>query len=513
MSVQTGPQANVYDAVVIGSGVGGLTAAAMLARHGLAVLVAERQPEAGGYAHSFQRGPYTFAPAVHWTPQGGPGQLFDTVARHLGIRDRFDLLPIPEAYDVSLPGFALTAPLGVEPFIEAHAQRFPHEAAGIARFVRTCDQVQREIHSIAMALSLKTLDEAAASHPTLFRCLRATVGEILAECVADPGVRTVLLAGWPYIGGPPKRLAFLPFAQMLINQLEGSWHYQGTAQRLVDALAAGVALHGGELVLGDGVRRILVEAGRATGVELDSGAVVRAPVVVSNADARQTCERLVGAEHLPAPYLRRLRRMTPACSAFVVMAATRLDVRRHTAAHETLLYQRWDEHLGVARDLAEGRPTGVWLCLPTLLDPTLAPPGEHLAIVVSHAAYDLGRPWEEEKERFTEALLQLVEDHLPGFRAGLTHLESATPLTLAHHTGNSGGAMYGWENVPLQTGTKRLAHQTPLPGLYLAGHWSLPGGSTVRVFASGVHAAQLILRERGVETPTFAEANLPAVTG
>lgn len=513
MDAQREPRRESYDAIVIGSGIGGLTTAALLARHGLAVLVAERQPVAGGYAHSFRRGPYTFAPAVHWTIQGGPGQLLDTVARHLGIRDRFALLPIPEAYDVALPGFALTAPLGVEPFIEAHARRFPHEAAGIARFVHLCDQVQQEIHQVAMALSLKTLDEAAASHPLLFRCLRATVGEILAECVADPCARTVLAASWPYPGGPPDQLAFLPFAQALINKLEGNWHYQGTAQRLVDALAAGVALHGGELVLGNGTRRILVEGGRAAGVALDSGAVVRAPLVVSNADARQTFEDLVGAEHLPAPYLRRLRRMTPACSAFVVMAATRLDVRRHTAAHETLLYRRWDEHRGVARDLAEGRPAGVWLCLPTLLDPALAPPGEHLAIVVSHAAFDLGRPWDGEKARFTEELLHLVDEYLPGFRAGLTHLESATPPTLARYTGNSGGAMYGWANVPLQTGTKRLAHRTPLPGLYLAGHWSQPGGSTVRVFASGVHAAQLVLRERGVAAPTFAEANLPALAG
>jgi prolycopene isomerase len=205
--------------------------------------------------------------------------------------------------------------------------------------------------------------------------------------------------------------------------------------------------------------------------------------------------------------------MTPANSAVVVMTATRADVGCYTAAHETFLYPRWDEHRGVARDIAAGRPAGVWICVPTLLDPALAPPGEHLVIISAPAAYDLGRPWEEEKGRFTEALLNLVEAYLPGYRAGLTHLESATPPTLARHTGNSGGAMYGWENVPLQTGTKRLAHRTPLPGLYLAGHWSLPGSGSLRVFASGLNAAQLILGERGVAAPTFAEANLPAPAG
>ena len=509
------PQRDSYDVIVVGSGIGGLTAAATLARAGQSVLVVERSEGAGGYAHVFERGPYLFDPAIHWTMQAGEGELYDLLLQHFGVRDRCRMLRVESGYDVVFPDFRMRAPFGqgLEGLVAPHVERFPHEEAGIRKFFGLCDTMQRDIHSVSMGIGLKQLDEAVKRVPVLFQYRKATVEAVLDECLSDPRAKAVCAATWPYGGSPPSRLAFLPFAQLLINSLESCYYCEGSFQKLVDALVAAVELNGGEVVLGNGARRIDLEDGAAAGVTLRGGEQPRAPIVISNADARHTFEDLVGLDHLPDRFLRRLRRLEPSLSAFVVFAAAKMDVAEFDPPHESFVNSTWD-HEEAWAGIHQGHPGGVWLNVPTPLDPSLAPAGEHLVTISSLASYDVGSSWEGKRERFTELLLDDGERLLPGLREHLTYVESATPLTFERYTLNSRGATYGWENTVAQTGTKRLSHESPIAGLYLSGHWSLPGGGSIRVLTSGLHTAQLILRKLGISggLPAFEEeADLPAI--
>jgi prolycopene isomerase len=460
------------------------------------VLVVERQTAPGGYASAFRRGPYIFDPAIHVTGQGAQGQLYDNLLGHLGVRDRCTLLPLAPLYGGIYPNLQFYPPVGIEPFIEAHIQQFPHESQGIRQFFDLCDQVHREAHNLPPQVSFRDLDETVKRFPTLFTYVRATVGEVLDECLSDLHAKALCTAAWPYLGLPPSRLAFVTFAQMLFSQIDGAFYFQGSFQTLVDALVASLEHHGGKLALGTKVDAISVQDGHVTGVTLAGGREIRTATVLSNADARQTLEQFVGVEHLPQPYVRRLQRMEPCLSGFVVYVATSMDVRPFVRAHETFVYKHWN-HDDTYQDILAGTPGGTWLNTPTLVDPSLAPPGEHLVIYSALVPYDVGVPWAEAKERFTDLMLAEMEGFMPGLRSHLTLVETATPLTFEEYTLSYRGSAYGWAMTPDQIGSKRLSQKTPVAGLYLVGAWTQPGAASLRVVASGIQSAFMILRDLG----------------
>jgi prolycopene isomerase len=288
-------------------------------------------------------------------------------------------------------------------------------------------------------------------------------------------------------------VSFLYFATMLMSYVaDGAYYCRGTFQSLAEALVAALERHGGELVLNSPVRRIRIEDGRVGGVVLENGQRVSAPIVVSNADARQTVEELVGAEHFPARFRGRLRSATASIAGYVAYLATDLDLTRAGLAHETFLYAGPDHEAAHASGLL-GAPTWLSLTAPTLVDPGLAPAGEHLLVLTTLVGARSVADWSEAKGPLLDTLLRRVERRLPGFSRALRFAEGATPRTLERYTRNEGGALYGFEVTPSQVGPGRIDNQTPLPGLFLAGHWTRPGGGVVGVLRSGVRAARLAL--------------------
>jgi prolycopene isomerase len=280
---------------------------------------------------------------------------------------------------------------------------------------------------------------------------------------------------------------------MLMSYVEeGAYYCRGSFQRLVDAVVTALKREGGELLLNSPVRRILVHGRRVAGVILENGQQIHADIVISNADAEHTFIEMIGAEAVPASYLRRMRKLVRSKSAAVLFGATDFDFHAAGAGHEMFFYDDFD-HEREYRRAANGEGAGFLVTVPTLVDPTLAADGKHLVVLTTLVDYDVGASWREQKSRAADALLARAEREFPGLTSSLCFAEGASPRTMERYTLNTAGAIYGWELSPSQVGLARPSQRTPIAGLYLAGHWTRPGGGIYGVTVSGVQAAQLVL--------------------
>lgn len=497
-----------YDVIVIGGGIGGLSAAAFLAQSGQRVLLLEQAEGPGGYARGFHRGPYRFDPAVHVFPDAQPGGLPVAMLEHLGVADRIDFQPVDACYRADFPESSIRVPFGLEAIIDTHCRAFPAEAEAIERFFGLCRQLHHEAHVLPPAIGLAGLDEAARKYPALFKYARRTIADVLDEHFQDPRLKGVISTLWPYFGSPPSRGSMVTFSTVVSVYADGSWFPRGGFQSLVDALSSAVLKGGGEIVVESTVTGIGVAEGRVSGVTLEDGRELAAPVVVSAIAAPTTFQSLVGLEHLPRGFVKRLERMRTSPSAVVLFLGTTLDLAALGAAHEIFRPLHYD-HQRSWEDVMEGHPGGMWGSVSTLADPQLAPAGQHTLTITSLAKYDIGRPWSEAIGPFTDRVLAAWEHTFPGLTDSISFMETATPDTLERYTRNTDGAIYGWENTPRQTGGMRSPHVCPLQGLFLAGHWTAPGSGAIRTLVSGFHTAQLVLGTQGSEPIAFTHPTLP----
>jgi phytoene dehydrogenase-like protein len=500
-----------YDAVVIGAGLGGLSAATMLARNGLDVLLLERHNVPGGYATSFVRGRYEFEVALHELSGIGPPERRGSLYRYLdylGVADKVEFLHVSNLYRaVFLDGSTelakvldVTLPAGREAFEAKLCETFPHEAKGIRRFLKRVFDLRSDFIKIAKQRGVGNPATMPFRLPHFFRYLPTTWGHVLNRDVKAPHARAVLSQYWGYAGMPPSKISFLFFATTLAAYVKrGPAFPKGRSQALSNSLLTTFEELGGEARMNCGVRRITTADGRVTGVITDEGEEIAADWIVSNADPITTCRELIGSDKVPSRFFTKLQSSEVAASTVnVYLGVARPHEELGLTEHEIFINadHDFDRHFEMMYTI--GPPPAIAVTCYNVVYPDISPPGTSIVVVT---ALMYGQPWYkvppadyvETKNSIADAMIEMAERIAPGLRECAEVVDVSTPLTNMRYAGTMGGSIYGFNQPPRDNMVWRMSHHGPLERLYFVGAWTQPGGGFEPAIMSGQMAGSAIL--------------------
>ena len=481
-----------YDAAIVGAGIGGLVCANLLARAGLRVLLVEQHYMAGGYCSTFRRKGFTFDAATHFYPLlGNPATVTGRLLRDLGVTTGWIKMdPVDQFHFPDGSRFAI--PADFDRYRRLLDAAFPDEREALDRFFT----LARQAYLCGLLYYFRGHD---TDRLDAFRTL--TLRDALDRHFRDPKLKLLLTADCGHWGSPPSRISFVFDAMLRLAYFLGNYYPAGGSQAFADALAERFEAEGGDILMQSTVRRILVERGRVSGIDVETGPLrarslvrVGADAVVSNADLVSTLERLLAGEPAAAEALASVRRLRPSWPCFLVhMGVDGIPTAVLREAHG-YHWSSWDSEQVATRAFK--------IFVPTLYEPAMAPPGGHVVIVQKLTAIDFDRigDWDAHKESVEREIVRRLDEIVPGFSRAIVTRLSASARTSHRYTLNHRGAMLGWEMSPDQLGPARPAIDGPIEGLHFAGHWTQPGGGVTPVIVSAMRVAERIAGTSAVRT-------------
>jgi all-trans-retinol 13,14-reductase len=509
-AAKMGPKSD-YPTVVIGAGLGGLICGAYLAKQGIPVTVVEQHSIPGGYATSFDRagGKFTFEVSLHGTSinTNAPARILNEI----GVLDKINLVQLPEVYRYKTPKLDISVPQrDPEEYIKRLSARFPDEAEGIRGFVEEMIAISEEENRLHLKKGRFFKLFFPFQYRKMWNVRNKTLAELMSDYVKNPELQDVLAALWGYYGLPPSKLSGFYYANATGGYLRnGSYYIRQRSQNLSDAIAQVIEENGGRVLYNSTVDRIRVEKGVVKGVELSGGETLPARAVVSNASVPATFQKMVPESAVPEDYLEKLRGYKPSISSFIVWLGLNRDIRDITGAFSTHvssgLSSDQDYQAKLDGDIENG---SFGVAIYDNIFKGYSAPGTSTLQLIFISGYEPWRRFESnyreenktayhrEKARWTDILIKRAErEVIPGLSSMIEVKEAATPLTNWRYTGNTDGAIYGFEQSMDNAFMNRIENHTPIKGLYLAGAWGNPGGGYTGAMRSGEKAFQALMEE------------------
>jgi all-trans-retinol 13,14-reductase len=499
----------IWDAVVIGSGMGGLSCAAALAKTGHRVAVVEQHSVAGGLTQTFRRGGFRWDVGVHYLgevgPQGESHELLDWLTddaiEFASLGTVYDILHFPDGFEVKFP----CSETAIKDELKA---KFPESASDIDVVFLAMAEADRAGRALFPERAMPGLLAKVYGlwHDAAIRkWWGRSSAEVLGELVHDPKLRAVLLAQKDNYGGVPAReMSFGLQAMVMRHYFNGAYYPVGGAGAFADALVPVIEQAGGAIKLKAKVKELLVENSLVVGVLLDDGSTLRAHSVFSGIGARNTVG-LLPAGMRDSEWSREILSFAPSVCHVGLYLGLEGDIRANGAtASNHWFHENWDIN-GDAWDPASGSPApAVFISFPSLKDPEHDPGAKrrHTAEIVAMVRWDAFAPWQDSalghrppdyiafKADIERRLMEQFARYFPALAPLVVTREMSTPLTNAAFIGSQHGAIYGIEVSPRRFLSKSLRARTPVPGLYLTGQDVVTPGVTGAMIAGVLSASR-----------------------
>jgi all-trans-retinol 13,14-reductase len=477
---------NEHDVVVIGSGIGGLTAAALLAKRGLKVAAFEQHFLAGGFCTSWERGVqrngsrlrYVDDAGVHDVSGLGQFGSVRNLMRQLDIEEEVDWKRMDHEYDID--DIHIRIPRDPDLFAAKLGEIFPSERESVKAFFEEMEHIYRELYADVektggVPTPPRTVEEMLAyppTHPHAYKWMERPFGEMLDTYFQDEYLKCFLSALTGYLSDDSTLLTVGAMAPIFGYYFDGGYYPGGGSQKFADALVRVIEAHSGKVHLRTPVKRIVMEKGRAVGVELADGKTHRAKALVSNADLKRTFLELVGREHLPKKFTRQLEAAIPSTSAFMVFLG--VDFTPEV------------EPIAMTGELG--------IMVPSKVDDSLAPQGHASVTLIKLIPQCEAVNWDRQapgytarKRAYADEMIAQAEKLIPNLSQHIVYRQGASPPTFERYAWTDSGSIYGptWDS-------QRSPLKSLVPGLYLAGSGVFPGPGIEAVVISGTLAADAI---------------------
>lgn len=496
-----------FDAIVIGAGNAGLSAAATLQRGGMHTVLLERHNIPGGCATSFLRGDYEFEVALHQLSGLGTEdqpailrKVFDT----LGISDKVEFVEEHHLYRYAVPGVIdITLPASIDGIVEVVGAAFPKEANKLKPFLQMCEILTMETY-LALPRARATGDPEVIKRNcrTFSKYGLRDAQSVLDEFFDDPVLKAVLGGYWGYVGLPLNKMTFADLGVMLYAYAAMKpWHVVGGSQSISNALLESFLEAGGEVKFNCGAEEITTEDGGVSAVRTEHGDVFTTNQVVSNASSVLTYYHLLDKPELAGAVQEDFKSREMGVSGFVLYLGLDCtpDELGLTCATNFICSSIDDKAQHAKATTLDGAPEGCLFTCYTVGDETLAPKGKS---VVALMCLQYGSAWDDvspqdyaqTKFDYAEKLIDLAETVLPPIRAHIEEIEVATPMTMMRYLNTPGGAIYGFSQDITDHAAVR-DRVRPVDGLHLAGAWSGMGGFQP-TYQAGASVAGSILRKQ-----------------
>ncbi len=490
------------DVIIIGAGMAGLTCGCLLAQKGLKVLLIEKNQKVGGCCTSFEKDGFFFDLSVQSIGECQRGGRVWNLLEKLDLLDQIRFIPIEPAREYHFPDRKVIQPSELEPHIENLSSLFPREREGIEQVYQVLKKIYEEFSQISSSLNWFDPSSFSSQYPLLSQYRDKTYDELLDGWIIDSSLKAILSIRSSYALLPPEEISVVAMAGIEMSYFNyGVSCIDGKVEQLPIRVGEALEKRGGQILISHEVSQILMEGKKAIGVRLKDGEEMTGKLVVSNIDARSTFSDLIGEGRLPDGFRSKLKGMRPSLSYFILYLGIDGELSELSLSNNEVFfdYQHRKEYQSIYQNqIPDEAP--FYLLAPSMINPSHAPREKSTLCLSYKTSYHLNPDWGQKiKDDLSRRLISRASALIPDLEKRILVKVETTPRAIEQWTGNREGAAYGWAQIPGQSGIYRLSRTTPIPNLYLTGHWTSPGGGIAGVVASGELTAEAILKkfERG----------------